>query len=541
VRYGQILVLSEEDETPEYCLAIEDPCDRRKMLIGVWIGCEPFVPKQTVSWTAIRQDEIALCLSKHARATATYDVIVHRSAGADYFWSRDEEDWTPLGKLTTIRRRGETLASIRGLRITTMSEQDIPLLPEWLRFPRAFGGRMQEVLDEISKSFSLCVPTKCTLDVEENHYVARFHNEDGEELLEERTIQQTSELIALLRRPMVNGLPLQSSKRPATYLTWNPYNDIDYDKVQLLKPYVERKTPYIHVVMTLPATAKALLNFEVKHETLIVTHDDALCPIAGRGTRSHDACWRIGFSEQIEDSYLQKLTETGLTDTEIENLLSSGAVFLESARYEFDYEFSPDPNEQEGTVFRESRLFSRRFNLKRVSPGTYLEMESEKLVCTLHREPSLIAMTAISDTTGDQVYWGELVTLDSGIEIGDALQGAKNTLESMVQDHFGDDEEVEDRIIDYDWLVEKIGAILQDVYLGGLKGSADTGGDMDEEGLEELLEFHREMIDDDPVSEEGVAGTLSKLAMLHFENDRLDDAYDAIDECIDIHETHLKE
>ncbi len=293
--------------------------------------------------------------------------------------------------------------------------------------------------------------------------------------------------------------------------------------------------------MALPATAKALLNCELKHETLIVTHDDALCPIAVRGTRSHDACWRVGFSEQIEDPYLLELTERGLTDTEIENLLSSGAVFLESARYEFDYKFSPDPNEQEGTVFRESRLFSRRFNLKRVSPGTYLEMESEKLVCTLHREPSLVAMTAISDTTGDRIYWGELATLDSDIEIEEALQGAKNTLESIVQNYFGDDQEAEDRIIDYDWLVEKIRAILQDVYLAGKGGTADTEGDMDEEGLGELLEFHREMVDVNPVSEEEVAGTLSELAMLRFENDRPDDAYDAIDECISIHEKHLKE
>ncbi|MGY5862200.1 MAG: hypothetical protein RTU09_07490, partial [Candidatus Thorarchaeota archaeon] len=168
VSYGQILVLSEEHETPEYCLAIEDPYDRRKMLIGVWIGCEPFVPKQTASWTAIRQDEIALCLSKHASAAATYDVIVHRSAGADYFWFRDKEGWTPLGKLTMIKRRGETLAGIRGLQITTMPEQDFPLLPEWFRFPRGLGKKAQGVLEEISESLSLCVSTKCTLDVDED-------------------------------------------------------------------------------------------------------------------------------------------------------------------------------------------------------------------------------------------------------------------------------------------------------------------------------------------------------------------------------------
>ena len=150
-------------------------------------------------------------------------------------------------------------------------------------------------------------------------------------------------------------------------------------------------------------------------------------------------------------------------------------------------------------------------------------------------------MTAISDTTGDRIYWGELVTLDSDIELGEALQGAKNTLENMVQTHFGGDQEAEDRIMDYDQLVEKIGAILQDEYLSGKKGAADTEGNMDEEGLGELLEFHREMIDNAPSSEEEVAGTLSELATLHFENDRPDDAYDAIDECISIHEKHLKE
>ncbi|MGY5862878.1 MAG: hypothetical protein RTU09_10955, partial [Candidatus Thorarchaeota archaeon] len=184
VSYGQILVLSEEHETPEYCLAIEDPYDRRKMLIGVWIGCEPFVPKQTVSWTAIRQDEIALCLSKHASATATYDVIVHRSAGVDCFWFREDDDWTPLGKLTTIRRRGETLTGIRGLQITAVPEQDFPPLPEWLRFPLELRKKVQGVLAEISESLSLCVSTKCTLDVDEDHYTIEFNRADGNELID---------------------------------------------------------------------------------------------------------------------------------------------------------------------------------------------------------------------------------------------------------------------------------------------------------------------------------------------------------------------
>ncbi len=463
VSYGQILVLSEEHETPEYCLAIENPYDRRKMLIGVWIGCEPFVPKQTVSWTAIRQDEIALCLSKHVGATATYDVIVHRSAGGDYFWFRDEENWTPLGKLTTIRRRGETLAGIRGLQITTMPEQDFPLLPEWFRFPRALGKRVQGVLEDISESLSLCVSTKCTLDVDDDHYTIEFNRADGNELIESWSIQHTSELLALLRRPIVDGLPLQSLKDTETYLTWNPYDDIDYDALEILRPYVEQRTPYVRFRTTLPSTAEDLTSREVAHQTLVVTHDEELCPIASGEMECHGACWRVELSDGDKDTSLSGLTKTGLDDSEISAMMLAGGAFLGNAWCEFAFEFVPDPTTREGMVFRESRRIVRELGLRAIRAGSYLEMDEEKLVCTVLKFKSEIQLSARSNKTGEQVYNWILATTPPQSGVARTLDHAESLIQEIVESYFGSDEEAKERIENYDGLISKIEHLLGSV------------------------------------------------------------------------------
>ncbi len=460
VSYGQILVLSEEHETSEYCLAIEDPYDRKKMLIGVWIGCEPFVPKQTVSWTAIRQDEIALCLSKHASATTTYDVIVHRSAGIDYFWFRDDEDWTPLGSLTTIRRRGETLAGIRGLQVTAMPEQDFPPLPEWLRFPRGLGKRVQGVLEELSESLSLCVSTKCTLDVDEDHYTIEFNRADGNELIESWSIQHTSELLALLRRPIVDGLPLQSLKDAETYLTWNPYDDIDYDALELLRPYVERRTPYIRFRTTLPSTAEDLTSREVAQQTLVVTHEEELCPIANGEAENHGACWRLELLDGNKDTCLSGLTKTGLDDSEISAMLSAGGAFLGNTWYEFTLEFVPDPTTREGIVFRESRQIARELGLRAIRAGSYLEADEEKLVCTVLKFKSEIQLSARSSKTGEQVYNWILATTPPQSGVAETLDHIENLIQEIVESYFGSDEEAKERIEDYDSLISKIERLL---------------------------------------------------------------------------------
>jgi len=464
VSYGQILVLSEEHETPEYCLAIEDPYDRRKMLIGVWIGCEPFVPKQTASWTAIRQDEIALCLSKHASAAATYDVIVHRSAGADYFWFRDKEGWTPLGKLTMIKRRGETLAGIRGLQITTMPEQDFPLLPEWFRFPRGLGKKAQGVLEEISESLSLCVSTKCTLDVDEDHYTIEFNRADGNELIDSRSIQHTSELLLLLRRPIVDGLPLQSLKDAETYLTWNPYDDIDYDALEILRPYVERRTPYIRFRTSLPSTAEDLTSREIAHQTLVVTHDEELCPIASGEAEYHGACWRVELLDGDKDSRLSGLTKTGLDDSEISAMMSAGGAFLGNTWYEFTLEFVPDPTTREGIVFRESRQIARELGMNAIRAGSYLEMDEEKLVCSVLEFKSEIQLSVRSSKTGEQVYnWILATTPTQNGGVAETLDHAESLIQEIVESYFGSDEVTKERIVDYDGFMSKIEHLLRDV------------------------------------------------------------------------------
>ena len=153
-------------------------------------------------------------------------------------------------------------------------------------------------------------------------YVVNLYDKSGgDEPCDQRSIFRTSDLLELLRRPMVDGVSLQSSKRSREYYMWNPYKDIDYGELQLLRPYVERRTPFINVRLPLPLTAKELTSREIEYETMTIRHDESLCPIAQGITRMHGVCWRVEFPDDLDEPLLLELSKGALADNEVVSLV----------------------------------------------------------------------------------------------------------------------------------------------------------------------------------------------------------------------------
>ena len=134
-----------------------------------------------------------------------------------------------------------------------------------------------------------------------------------------------------------------------------------------------------------------------------------------------------------------------------------------STWYEFTLEFVPDPTTREGIVFRESRQIARELGLRSIRAGSYLEMDEEKLVCTVLKFKSEIQLSARSSKTGEQVYNWILATMptqNGGVD--ETLDHAESLIQEVVESHFGSDEEAKERIVDYDGLISKIERLLRD-------------------------------------------------------------------------------
>jgi hypothetical protein len=144
-------------------------------------------------------------------------------------------------------------------------------------------------------------------------------------------------------------------------------------------------------------------------------------------------------------------------------MLSAEGAFLGNTWYEFTLEFVPDPTTREGIVFRESKQIARVLGLGLIRAGSYLEMDEEKLVCTVLKFKSEIQLSARSSKTGEQVYNWILATMpiqDSGVD--ETLDHAESLIQEIVESYFGSDEETKERIVDYDRLKSKIERLLRD-------------------------------------------------------------------------------
>jgi hypothetical protein len=534
VVFGQILYHSDDDGNRYSWVAIEDPYDKRNMLNGLWIGRGPLELRNTIRWSTTQHDLIAKGASMCVNSNESYSLAVSSFAGAEYLWAYDADKWQLLGKMTLIRRKRGAITAIRGLGIHAVSPDDTPEEPKGLTIQPSLRTKVKQELRSISKMLSKVTSIECKLSTDSGKYVVNLYDKSGgDEPCDQRTIFRTSDLLELLRRPMVDGVSLRSSKKSREYYMWNPYKDIDYGELQLLRPYVERRTPFINVRLPLPLTAKELTSREIEYETMTIRHDESLCPIAQGIAKMHGVCWRVEFADDLVDPLLLELSKRALVDYEVASLMSGG-VFLETARYEFNAEASPDPETRDGVVFRESGPISRKLSLEWTRPGTYLEMREEKLTCSVRRDGTGVKLTALSDQTGDEVYSWFVVTMEPGVDVQEGLDAVEKMMQEIVQNYFGDEEEPNDRIHGYNEILARSREILRDIYITFLETKAE-GEDAEEQVLEAILEFKREEAVEEFSSIE-VAEALYELAALRLKRKSLRESFNNIEECIEIYQ-----
>jgi hypothetical protein len=461
VRYGQLLIAPYGDEY-DYWVFIEDRFDKSQLQSGVVIGQNPFASSALMRWSETNNHEIALH-AKSAVAEEVYDLLVSNVSGIECIWLFAEGEWNLQGELIIVPRKKAAITSIRGIQIKPLVAAQTPEVPVGVRKSPTINHRVREELSQIARLHQSILSVQCTLGIDSGMYTIHFEAE--REQIDMRVVHRTSDLLHILRVPLVEGIPLQSSQDPDVYLTWNPYEDVDYGELQLLRPYVERKTPYVHVRVPLPMTSRELLERPPEELKITISHDESECPIIDGGVSAHGSCWRIKVEDQQDSARFAALTDCALSDQDISSLIDSGEVFLEEGRYRLNIEFDGDPQSREGIVFRESRLIARALGLKSTTPGVFLEIDSEQLKYVLTSYEDGIGMGIYSSITNEKVSSFNLIPQERW-QINETMEKFIDETEEFIESYFGRGERPTRRIIDYSEMLQEIRELLKRIKKG---------------------------------------------------------------------------
>jgi len=156
-----------------------------------------------------------------------------------------------------------------------------------------------------------------------------------------------------------------------------------------------------------------------------------------------------------------------LTDLDIASLLKAREVFFEGTRYSFTIKFERDYSSREGIVFRESRLIARELGLRPVTPGVFLELDSEQLQIVLTADRDGIQIGTYSTLTGERINSGALIPQGKKWGINEVISEFINETEEFVTSYFElDDEDFRERILDFDKILDDMRFILKRIKKG---------------------------------------------------------------------------
>jgi hypothetical protein len=459
VRLGQLLVAPRDDGYAHWVF-FEDHHDQSRIRSGLWIGQSPLDPSSSMRWSESNTSEIA----DHASTVEpemVHNLLTCKMDGKEYVWFFADENWNPLGELVIIPRKRGAITSIRGLQVVPVSSSKMPEAPVGVSVSTDLSSKVERELSEISQIHQHIISVECELSISSDNYSISFQV-DGEEL-ETRFFELTSDLLQILRRPLVEGVPLQSTKNPSHYFTWNSYEDIEYGELQLLKPYVERRRPYVHVTVPLPHSCQELLERDSVEVEIIIGHEDEACPVVDGSYNAHGDCWRVTVDDDFEDEFLRNLFDGEVSDLDIVSLMRAGGVFFEGTRYSFDIKFEMDYSSREGYVFRESRMLARQLGVKTIPTGAFLELDSERLKMTLVREGGGVRTSFHSTVTGERVSSGALIPPEGRFDVNLVLENFKEDTIAFANEYFEDSENVKARIVDFDESIDYMKRLLKDI------------------------------------------------------------------------------
>jgi hypothetical protein len=443
---------AEDDVTQPSWIVVQDPANESRMLVGCFTNRPPAT--DDFSWAETKREVLTHQGLDDILGLSQTIMICRRTEAGIETWSSmlDDDEVVDSGVLELIGQGRSTIGHLRALRQTfTKAPRTRPASgtrPSESFYARAIDS-LQRYLEAVTR------PTPVTVRLEMMDGVCKVIIIDEEEVLQDINIEYTTDLISLLRWPIIKGGPMFTDA--GKYVTWSVFDDIHYEDLDFIEPYITfraaRTTPE-----ELP---KRIAQFFDDAETLPVSieHDQLICPIALGEEVDHGACWRITLPPDCPDEVTQQLGEP-MTGEEVNGLLAPERLYA-GKLCKLDITVPSVSEKDESVVFHEDRyirmlLRANELILKRLKPGTYLSIREQKW------------MVDITWDGADYVKW----TAQS-IVSGLSFKGVRHTIE-LTHGQGAEQESARileiitsniprERIVDYSRLEERVLKNLQNL------------------------------------------------------------------------------
>lgn len=149
-----------------------------------------------------------------------------------------------------------------------------------------------------------------------------------------------------------------------------------------------------------------------------------------------------------------------MSDSEIHMMMIAEQLHLDGATYTIQFEFEPDPTSLEGTVFRESRLFSRVIGCWRVLPSSFVQLDEEQLVWSLGRDGIWVTLMLRSNVTGDVVYSAPLVKKGKGVNVEEMLENVEEILQGIIDFRYSE-RDLQNKVVSPNELFRQLSKIME--------------------------------------------------------------------------------
>lgn len=387
---------SEDEDIQSWWMVVQDPTRPSKMLAGCFTD-RP-LDKNGLLWAENRQEILTQSDLDDILGYNQTIMIGKRVEDQLELWMSKDDDEPVYAGIFEFKGQGRsTIGRLLTIRQTLTEEPKVRPSSD-IHPSESFYRRMVDSLRRHFTCISNPTPVSILIEMVDDSCHVLLNDEEGHSI-QDITIDYTTDLLSILRWPMVKGGPMFTDS--GEYVTWSIFDDIDYGELDFIAPYVTytaaRKTP-----VELPKRVSQFFD-EAKSLSVSLSHDASVCPIVSGTGVDHEACWRIELPSTCP-ARVRKQLDRPLTGEEVNGLLAPGRLFA-GRLYILDFTPPPVSEKDESIVFHEERyirmlLRTHDINLVQLPPGTFLHVSNQKWKISIVWDGKYFTWQAQSTVTG---------------------------------------------------------------------------------------------------------------------------------------------
>ncbi|TXT56941.1 MAG: hypothetical protein BAJATHORv1_20539 [Candidatus Thorarchaeota archaeon] len=523
VRHGKLIEITGIGDYYNYWFFIQDEYDSSNLLYGLWTKYNPLMVRPTVNWSESVATEVVNAAEDALDPVMEWDVVLVKEDGEEFLWLHQDDEWEPIGSIEIIKQPKEAISSIRGILMKHVSEDWISLIQNVGSISNSIDDSIMNILEKLNKHKTALERVSVTVSIENESYVVEY---SSSEIQETRHLSDTYDLVRLLRNPIASSM-LESKDKPGIMMTWDVYHDIEFENLDVIRPFVFWRSPFTRIDAQLPPLCRDLLEAKEIDLEISIGHERERCPLARREGWDHQSCWTVS----VDGKYSKNTGLQGCwTDGELAEIFQTEQIYIDGHLYNIEVCFESDPKSKEGMIYNESETISRHLQIECVYPGQYLTANFEKLFIRLKLTRNMLVTSLYSSITQREVHNGIIYDFEKiqHQEMEQIFEEVIQRLENIVSHHFNEDIDLEEKIDNIQEVIAKIKHMIRRKIFSKIGCETKKGYHREKCKLEYLSEY----CSGQGFYEEELAYILYETAWNHYNNERYDLALDFIQRAV---------